>query len=139
MPVGNGGREGRRRVERGRPLQRVPDGQGASPGRGRDYGGTFLDCKSTCDLIVKYLGRTTLVDNLESQDFADLLADGEALGAGPIGQRDPAVRLVFLWAMKNKTRCLKRPVEFGSEFVKPSVRDPSAQGQAERRRTARRR
>ena len=82
---------------------------------------TFQDYKVCCDRLIRMFGKNRLVDDLASDDFAALRNDiSKSWGPIRLGNEVTRVRTLFRFAYES--RLIDRPVRFGPEFVKPSMR-----------------
>lgn len=85
---------------------------------------TFADAKETTDRIVRVFGKSRSVEDLDGDDFAELRADiAKTRNPESVGNEINRVRSVFKFAWENrKSTGLAAPVEFGTEFARPSRR-----------------
>jgi integrase len=80
---------------------------------------SWIEYKSTCDLVVSRFGKNRLVSDLGPQDF-DNLRDYMATRWGPtrLGNTVQRVRTLFKFALDSGM--IDRPVRFGPTFKKPT-------------------
>lgn len=79
---------------------------------------TFSEYKQATDLLVEKFGSSRDVRKLKPEDFESLRADmAKRWGPARLGKFIVMVRMVFGYAVDN--RIIRRPIYFGTEFVKP--------------------
>ena len=82
---------------------------------------TFADAKETTDRLVRVFGKSRSVENMAGDDFANLRRDiARTRNPESVGNEINRVRGVFKFAWDN--RLIAAPVNFGTEFTRPSRR-----------------
>lgn len=80
---------------------------------------TWDDYKRVCDRITRVLGLTTVVEQLQPDDFAALRADiAKNRGVVALGNEITRARVVFNFAFKNLL--VSAPVKYGLSFQRPT-------------------
>lgn len=80
---------------------------------------TFIDHHDVCGRIIKVFGTTRLVTDLRPEDFARLRASfGKTRGLVCVANDITRTRMLFKFCWDN--RLIPVPVDFGTEFKKPS-------------------
>jgi integrase len=82
---------------------------------------TFRDCKDTTDLVVAAFGKTRLVSDLRSEDFA-ALRRRIAKTRGPVSLANTIQRIRSVFKFAYDAGLIEAPVRFGPQFARPRAK-----------------